>query len=344
MIKRIFKINFLVFLGLVLFILFLDYLTTNINGYRGFAKFFISNSSSGYINRPNFSGIYGGYLDEFSSLVEIGNLGERVSSYDKSCKYQESIIFLGDSSTVGFELENVDTFVSNFNNIQCKYKNYNFGVRGYNTHNVIGKYKLIKNKISHSKVVYIFNSNDLTDNLNISRYSNMYNYFGNVYDQKFIKPKIDNFQKIYYEFGIFFSDNFYFFSKIFKKIRYHLILKKKFYQDTQTNTNSLKKEEIIKFVELIYKLDELTKEMNVKLYLMGHPCEKNVNCKSIQMENVLINNNYNFNILPLANIIKKKINQNIINKEKIIFKIDGHGTEYLHEIISNELKLYFLNS
>ena len=343
MINKVIKINILVFFGSIIFILFLDLVITNINGYRGFAKFFISNSSSGYTNKPNFSGTFGGYLDEFSSLVEIGELGERVSTNKKSCEYQENIIFLGDSTTVGFEVENSDTFVSKFNDIQCKYKNYNFGVRGYNTHNILGKYQTIKNRINHTKVVYIFNSNDLTDNLNISRYNNMYKYFGNVYDQQFRKPKINIFQKIYFEFGIFFSDNFYFFTKVFKKIRYHLILKEKFSKDSKINNNILTKEELIKFVDLIYKLKQSTNELNVELYLGGHPCQKNTNCKSKQIENILLKKNYNFNIFPLANIVEKKINQNIIEKEKMNFKIDGHGTRYLHEIIANELKLYFLN-
>ena len=217
MIKRVFKINLLVFLGLILTILFLDFLTTNLNGYRGFAKFFITNSYAGYINKPNFSGIFGGYLDEFSSFVEIGNLGERVSKKKETCNYEENIIFLGDSTTAGFEVENADTFVSKFNEIQCQYENHNFGVRGYNTHNVIGKYLLIKNKINHKKVVYIFNSNDLTDNLNISRYNNMYKYFGNVYDQKFRKPKINLFRKIYFKFGIFLVIIFIFLQNFLKK-------------------------------------------------------------------------------------------------------------------------------
>ena len=59
------------------------------------------------------------------------------------------------------------------------------------------------------------------------------------------------------------------------------------------------------------------------------------------MENILLKN-HNFNVFPLANIFNNKISKKVLEKEKMFYKIDGHGTEYLHENIANEISLYFI--
>ena len=77
------------------FILFLitDFLFTNIKNIRGFSNFFINIEGVGHINKPNFKGVFGGPLDDFSANVSIGNFGERKSN-NINCTNKKNVIFL----------------------------------------------------------------------------------------------------------------------------------------------------------------------------------------------------------------------------------------------------------
>ena len=106
-------------------------------------------------------------------------MGERLSVIN-NCNYSKNIIFLGDSGTAGFEVNDNETFVSQINLNQCKYKGINFGVRGHNTHNILGNYKRIKEKINHDIVIYIIFPNNLIDNIQLDLSLNLYKKFGKI--------------------------------------------------------------------------------------------------------------------------------------------------------------------
>src|SRR5262245_30540499 len=89
----------------------LDAIVTYLSGTRGFSMFFTVDSAVGHVNKPNFSGKFGGFLDSFSARVSIGPLGERKSS-NGNCINAPLFLFVGDSTTVGFEVDDDETFVS----------------------------------------------------------------------------------------------------------------------------------------------------------------------------------------------------------------------------------------
>ena len=62
-----------------------DALATYSLGIRGFSSFLIADRTVGHINKPNFSGRFGGFLDSFSAVVSISLLGEGKSAVG-SCK------------------------------------------------------------------------------------------------------------------------------------------------------------------------------------------------------------------------------------------------------------------
>ena len=95
--------NFLTISFITFFLwIFIDLTFTFILGVRGFSQFFVSNKFAGHINKPNFSGNFGGPLDDFYSRVNIDDLGSRKSSLSNCTSDEEVIVFLGDSITAGF--------------------------------------------------------------------------------------------------------------------------------------------------------------------------------------------------------------------------------------------------
>ena len=93
-----------VFLITVILFLTVDLIITKSLKLRAFSKFYISNEAVGFMHKPNFSGKFGGPLYDFYSTVNIGPLGERVSFKNK-CLNTKKILFLGDSSVAGFEVD-----------------------------------------------------------------------------------------------------------------------------------------------------------------------------------------------------------------------------------------------
>ena len=212
---RLLKDFFLISLVSLIFFLIIDFLFTNIKNIRGFSKFFVNIEGVGHINKPNFKGVFGGPLDDFSANVSIGNYGERKSSII-NCPNKKSVIFLGDSFVAGFEVNDENTFVSKFN-LKCKKNGFyglNFGVRAYDTHSVIGLYSHIGKKISHNKVFYLIESNDLYENGRLYHYKNLVKKFGRYYENQYYKPSTILIEKIYFSLRIFVSDNFYFSTKL----------------------------------------------------------------------------------------------------------------------------------
>jgi hypothetical protein len=107
----------------------------------------------------------GGFLDSFSAVVSIGLLGEGKSAVG-SCKDLPFFLFVGDSTTAGFEVSDDETFVSNINR-NCEATHITgaiFGVRAYDTHGVIANYRRISRLVKHDAVLYLITENDLIEN------------------------------------------------------------------------------------------------------------------------------------------------------------------------------------
>jgi hypothetical protein len=171
---------------LATFILWLviDGLYTNMSGIRGFSLFFVSDTDVGRLNKANFKGVYGGGLHDFKSVVSIGAYGERNSSEVK-CNSTTNIIFLSDSTTAGFEVNDDQTFVSNINN-SCGvhgYSGINFGVRAHDTHMVVSLYKQ-KKMMHHKKVIYLITANDFYENIDEGVYPDFTKRFGRIFDNQ----------------------------------------------------------------------------------------------------------------------------------------------------------------
>ena len=339
---------FLILSITVLFFLSLDFIITFTNGYRGTSKFYITSKYAGFIHKPNFSGNFGGFLDKFSSNVNLGHAGERLSVIN-NCNYSKNIIFLGDSGTAGFEVNDNETFVSQINLNQCKYKGINFGVRGHNTHNILGNYKRIKKKINHDIVIYIVFPNDLTENIQLDLVRNLYKKFGNIFDEIYYPPNLSNSEKIYHSFRVFISDNFY----VTTKLIYFLETKGKIFSlEKNKNTDSNKEiikisqKEINKINNLIHDLSKETNSIGKKLYIAGFPCLSdetflsNKKCKTIELENYLkkISNETNlFKVISLSNHIYEEHKNGTLDIIMMRFRTDPHLSKFGHSVVSKFL-------
>ena len=91
------------FITIVLFVA-IDFAVTSFHGSRGFSKFFVSDSVEGRKNKPGFSATFGSPLDEFKGLVSIGLNGERTSFANDCENVKNTTLFIGDSTTAGFEV------------------------------------------------------------------------------------------------------------------------------------------------------------------------------------------------------------------------------------------------
>lgn len=334
--KDFFLITFISFI----FFLIIDFVYTNIKNIRGFSKFFVNIEGVGHINKPNFNGVFGGPLDDFSANVNIGIYGERKSS-NIDCHDKKKIIFLGDSFVAGFEVDDENTFVSKFN-LKCKkigFHGLNFGVRAYDTHSVIGLYSHIVKKISHKKVFYLIESNDLYENERLFHYKNLVKKFGRFYENRYYKPSTIFIEKTYFTLRIFVSDNFYFTTKLINFFQKINIRKQK--KSLIKKDQIIKQDQIIKLVELLSVLNKKVKENNAKLIVGLTPCFKS-NCQNeLIIEEKIINEinkkKLDLKVLDLRKQVNNIVNKEYLKKEKYIFKNDDHFNEKGHNLISKLL-------
>ena len=123
----------------------------------------------GHVNKPNFSGKFGGFLDLFSTFVSIGPLVKGGARREIAGMFQ--FFYLWEISiTAGLEVNDEETFVSKINS-NCETTHIvraNFGVLGYDTHEVIANYTRISRSIKHDAVLYLITDTDLWENTNFS--------------------------------------------------------------------------------------------------------------------------------------------------------------------------------
>ena len=330
-----------------------DLILTNILNIRGFSKFFTTNQMVGFMNKPNFQGKFGGPLDEFYSLVNIGPIGERVSFKNK-CDNSKKIIFLGDSAVAGFEVNDNETFVSHFNENCNKtgFSGYNFGVRAYDTHQVIGTYKRINQKIDHNYLFYLIARNDLKENNVILHYPRFVEKFGRIFEGNFYKPKNSFIKNFYYGLRIFISDNFYFTTKLilytsnFNEI-YNNLMKTDIKKIHDTHFTNINFDNIDRTIELIGELNKLAAKNDKKLFIGFYPC-LSVECKyELNLEKVfserLKESKLDVIFFPLVNQFEKIAISKNIKKVSMRFKRDFHLSKLGHKMTYSLLLNNFRN-
>lgn len=321
---------------------------------RGFSKFYISNEEVGFMHKPNFNGKFGGPLDNFYSTVNIGALGERISVKNK-CSNTKRIIFLGDSTVAGFEVNDEKTFVSllnkdcNKNNLSGK----NFGVRAYDTHQVIANYKRIVKKIEHDYLFYLISQNDIDENIEFYHYSNLVKKFGRAYDEKIYPPRLSLIEKFYFNFRVFIADNFYFTTKIIVHIgdlkNFLDNLSKNFLKKNKvsaSNNKVIDYNKLTKTINLIKRLNFLANQ-NEKILIIGfYPCLTEICDYELALENFLLNrinsNLPNIKFFPLVKQFENLSQLSKIKKIDMRFKRDMHLSEFGHKIVYQLLIKNFL--
>ncbi len=327
------------------FFLFIDIVITNFLNIRGFSKFYESHNPTGYVNKKNFNGYYGGFLHEFYSYVTIDQNNNRNTSICK--KIDINTLIIGDSITAGFEVNDDETFISliNKNCNNNKIHAINGGVRGHDTNQVISNYLRITKNYNFKNVLYIISFNDFHENLINYHYLNMVKKFGrakvNSFDDiSFFKPKISYYEEKYHQIRIFISDNFYILSKLIAIIENYLKIHNKTSHLYYTYNLDETKIRLETFEKLIKIFKKYTLENNSILHLGIVPCifENNILCKNIDEYDEyikFISEKIDLNIIPFIEILK---NSNNSNEKRIFFKNDGHLNKYGHEIFSQILE------
>ncbi len=119
----------------------------------------------GWIGTPNYRGRFNGH--DFDVIVEHNELGLRRSAQDRPAANSdaETIVFLGDSFTWGWGVENDEVFTEQLQNKMGKTaKIYNFGVNAYGTAQELLIFDKYARLTQPDTVVVMFFSNDLNDN------------------------------------------------------------------------------------------------------------------------------------------------------------------------------------
>lgn len=258
-------------ISLLLF-LAIDFFVTWSFGARGFSKFFIYNPVEGRMNNPSFTGRFGSILEEFSGQVSIRNFGERASAESQCNEVNTQILFVGDSTTAGFEVDDEDTFVSLFN-ANCSELatiGINLGVRGHDTHAVIGTYLRTSSTFDHDAVIYLMTENDFTENVDPNAYHLMSERFGRRYEGIVIKPNHDFIFSLYADLRVFVGDRL---SLTTFLLRHFQLIRNTYFSTASSKVINLENntENVHKSYELIRKLSTLVMASNAKLYIIPYP-------------------------------------------------------------------------
>lgn len=329
-------------ISLVLFLL-TDFLVTWVYGARGFSKFFISNSIEGRINKPGFSGFFGNVLEEFHGQVTIGKNGERISEPVDCGHADRKILFLGDSTTAGFEVDDDETFISILNKDcnRLRISGVNFGVRAHDTHAVNGTYKRIAHELDHNFVVYVMTQNDFSENVNPNAYRMMTRKFGRRYENNLVQPDEDFIFSIYAALRISIGDRLslttFIITKIERFLRPQIAVGKSNKLDSKIiNT------EVTKAFHLIEELAIMVEAQKATLVIVPFPLIDMPDVtrdKKNTILSALINKNLE-SVLYIEDIdsrVASKVNEDSRYLFEMGYKRDGHLSEYGHYIMSEVL-------
>lgn len=339
-IRSLIKESLLISIFSIIFFLTTDFLITKYLRIRGNYKFFESNKDAGYILKRNFSGRFGGPLDEFFSNVNITKFGTR-KVISKNCELdqiinKENIIFVGDSMLAGLEVDDNEHYTSRVQNTCISSGQIiNGGVLGTATHmslanasRILDEYNLLH---SNTKIIYGVTTNDFSENLNIGGHS-LKLKFGYIYNNKRYLPE-KNLRII--NFKIFISDNFYFSKHLIKFLGKKLLINNPnnlFMNEKFTNKFKCKK--------MVSILDKTVKAKSIKsnFYVFIHPNFSNFK-RSYKMEKCLkeeVKEKENITFFSLHDEVRKIMPKSIVD-EDLYFPNDGHYNSKGHYVISKAL-------
>ena len=322
--------------------LLVDFVTTLLYGARGFSQFYVSNNIEGRHNKPGFSGGFGGIFDEFSGQVNIGSSGERLSDPVSCENVISKILFIGDSTTAGFEVDDKETFVSQFNN-QChktKKSGTNFGVRAHDTHAVIGTYERVSAHFPHDYVVYFMTENDFAENIDSNAYVNMTKRFGRRFEGEIIKPVDDLMWSTYSSLRVFVSDRLAFTTLLIKLLEIQIWAFSKAEPKLTTDSSEMQAQ---KTFELIQQLSNMVRANGAELIIIPYPNLKSgidyKPSKKIKLLRELIGKNLGdiFYIYNINSLVDERVQLDGKELLEMRFKKDGHLSRYGHQIISQVL-------
>ena len=339
----------ILFVSLILWI-GIDFIFTKKFNITGFSQFFTHDNVAGRINKPGFEGFFGGPLEDYFSSVSIGQLGER-NSTNSGCDFiNQNVIFLGDSTTAGFEVNDNETFVSLINQ-SCNTHHasgINFGVRAHDTHMVSAIYQKIKKSTSHNKIFYLISVNDFNENIDPLVYENMTQRFGRIYDGKLINP-ISKFtiNNLYLDIRVFIGKNFYLTTKL---ISYIQLINK--YLFTKEGDNLGLSDLHVRFNKMEVLLNNLAiqaRNERADLYIVIYPnlSEDWLIDYGYFYEEMLSekfkNHSLNIKVLELEKHVETKSRLGCLNRSEMKFRNDGHLSKFGHKVISDFLRVELLN-
>lgn len=339
------KKTFLISITTLALFLSTDLLITWAYGSRGNSQFYEHNSIEGRINKPNFSGKFGSLTKPYSGHVTIGEYGERASLTD-GCTPLKRILFLGDSTTAGFEVDDHETFVSLINSqcLKTKIQGVNLGVRGHDTHSVTGTYLRVKDILPHDIIVYLLTSNDYFENVSPDAYKNITNKFGRRYQDKIIPPRNSWIFKLYAKIRMFVGDRLSITTEAIVQIqsRIHKLYNYEAINANEIENKSDSKMMVDKSIELITNLANLRSDESILIYVISYPYLRPADSNQPELLQIDKDLNLELDKIKLPNLKYKNISPFI--HEKLIadeatlgdmrYETDSHLSEYGHAVLS----------
>lgn len=337
----------------VIMFMITDLVLTALIRTRGFSQFFESSREAGFINKRNFSGRFGGPLDNFSANVDIDKIGTR-KLFSGGCNSKSMrdnrLIIVGDSMTAGFEVENHQTYSSIFSQLNCnRIQVINGGVRAHDTHMAIANALRITKEIGPiddravAAILYMATSNDFWENENKNAYYSLKSKFGSIYDGEYRAPsRVQWFNNARMLIG----DRMYMTTKV---VAYFEILRaikndRDFLEDRSLQSKDTCIRKSTRLLEIYQSTISQASERRNDIFLLGvHPSTIDF-AKSERLENCLkevIESKKTGKKIKLVMLHKyiRAARPGFINNPLNRFKRDGHYSTVGHKNIA-----YFLNS
>ena len=127
----------------------------------------------GWSPRPNSSGYFLNPANGIEAYVKFDENGIRENGNPDYTAGTPSILVLGDSTTVGLEVDNDKTYVAVLERLllesNCKIRVYNAGVRGYGTDQSFWRMQHLYDRLKPDHVLYMFSDNDFVNNRTIKK-------------------------------------------------------------------------------------------------------------------------------------------------------------------------------
>ena len=328
----------------------IDFVFTKVFRTTGFSQFFIHDNQAGRINKPGFKGSFGGPLEDYFSSVSIGQLGERNSSIPTCDFINQKVIFLGDSGTAGFEVNDNQTFVSLINE-SCNIHSgsgINFGVRAHDTHMVLALYEKIKKSTPHEKIFYLISSGDFDENIDRHAYPTMTERFGRIFDGQLISP-ISKFtlRDFYLNIRVFLGQNFYLTTRLISHTQ--LLISYLFSQEENNVGLDELQSRFTKMEVLLTNLATQANKEKAELFVAVYPSlsEGRLSDREFLYEELLTkkfkDHPLNIKVLELEKYIEAKSRLGCLERSEMRFRNDGHLSRFGHKVISDFLRVALLN-